>query len=77
MKRLLKLKTQIVKHLLSLLGVPSDKPNMKFEESYLDKDGWYVMKPKGWKIGMRMSPDKNTFRVDMKSLREHLSKEIK
>ncbi|CAL9983029.1 hypothetical protein VPHF99_0274 [Vibrio phage F99] len=60
------------KYLLKLLGIPTDKPTLKYDHSYLDSDGWYVMKPKGWKIGMKMSPDHNTIRVDMKSLREHV-----
>ena len=62
----------MIKHLLKLLGIPTDKPSLRYSHSYLDSDGWYVMKPKGWKIGMKMSPDHNTIRVDMKSLRERI-----
>ena len=60
------------KYLLKLLGIPESKPTLKYNHSYHDSDGWYVMKPKGWKIGMKMSPDHNTIRVDMKSLRERI-----
>ena len=60
------------KYLLKLLGIPTGKPKFKYDHSYYDSDGWYVMKPKSWKIGVKMSPDHSTIRVDMKSLREHV-----
>ena len=62
----------MIKYLLKLLGIPTNKPSLRYSHSYLDSDGWYVMKPKGWKIGVKMSPDHNTIRVDIKSLREHV-----
>ena len=50
------------------------KTTLKGDSGYFNDQGWYVMKPKGWKIGVEMSPDYNTVRANMESLKEHMFK---